>query len=116
MDDVLAVVLRRKPGDEFDAAALEKGINLAAEFADRNPFSEPFQKVEALVRKKQAYETPLHKTLLNGMSKFRDLVPEERESFDRIASAAQRKDKAYHDAAAAAVVPVKHAIKIEAVK
>jgi lysophospholipase L1-like esterase len=101
---------------EFDAAALEKGVNLAAEFADKNPFSEPFQKVEALVRKKQAYETPLHKTLLNGMSKFRDLVPEEKESFDRIVTGSMRKDKPYLDAAAAAVAPVKHVLKIEPAK
>src|SRR5687767_4450994 len=54
------LVVKNPPGDrvtvtwgdaskEFPAADLAKGINLAAEFADANPFSEPFKQVEAEV-------------------------------------------------------------------
>ena len=45
-----------------------------------------------------------------------DEIPEESESLGRIAAAAQKKDAGLAAASAAAVKPVKHAIKIEAVK
>jgi hypothetical protein len=40
-------------------------------------------------------------------------VPEEKEAFDRVRAALAKKDQALFDAAAAAVVPVKHTIRIE---
>jgi lysophospholipase L1-like esterase len=99
---------------EYDAATLAKGVNLAAEFLT-NPFSEPFKKVEEAVRAQQNYETPLIKELLHRWPEFAKLVPDQKPAFDQIAQAAIDKAKALNDAAAAAVVPVKHTIKIEKV-
>ena len=98
---------------EFAAADLEKGINLAAEFVDGNPFSEPFAKVEQKVKEKQNFETPLHKELMNKLPTFKRLVPGEQEAFDKIVAAAARRQAELADAASAAVTPVKHTLKIE---
>lgn len=100
---------------EFAATDLDKGINLAAEFLD-NPFSEQFQKVEQVVRAQQNYETPLNKNLLHELPTYRRYVPEAGESIDQIAAALQKKQKGMADASSAAVTPVKHTIKVEAVK
>lgn len=100
---------------EFPAAALEKGINLAAEFLE-NPFCEPFRRVERAVREKQNYETHLHKQLLHNLPVYANAVPEESEALGRIAAAVQKKDASLAAAAAAEVKPVKHTIKVEAVK
>jgi lysophospholipase L1-like esterase len=99
---------------EFDAAELAKGINLAAEFLD-NPFVEPFNKVHAAVAAQQAFETPMIKQTIHsivfpvkGFTKPSD--PE------KVAEEAAAKDKDLSDAASKSVEPVKHTIKIEAMK
>jgi len=99
-----------KASKEFPAADLAKGINLAAEFLE-NPFCGPFQKVEEAVRKQQNYETPMIKDLVNKLARFRELVPEEAQAFERIRAALAKRDKELFDAAA--VGPVKHTITIE---
>ena len=43
-------------------------------------------------------------------------MPEEKDALDRIAGALVKQDAEARDACAAAVVPVKHAIRIEAAK
>jgi lysophospholipase L1-like esterase len=101
---------------EFGAEELAKGINLAAAFVEHNPFSEPFRQVEQAVRAQQNYETPLHKVTLHNLAPYFQLAPEEKEALDRIAGKAQAKDKELFDQTAAAVKPVKHVIRIEAVK
>jgi lysophospholipase L1-like esterase len=104
-----------KDSKEFAPAALEKGVNLAAEFID-NPFSEPFRKVEEKVSQQQNMELNLVKTLLHNLPAYIQFVPDEKEVFQRVADALVKKDKAAREASAAAVVPVKHTIKIEAAK
>ena len=101
-----------KASKEFPAAAFAQGVNLAAEFLD-NPFCAPFQKVASAVRAQQAYETPLIKDLIHRLPGFKRMVPEEAEAFDRIRQGAATRGRALFDAAAAAVVPVKHTIRIE---
>jgi lysophospholipase L1-like esterase len=101
-----------KASKEFDAAALEKGINLAAEFLN-NPFCEPFQAVEKAIRAQQDFETPAIKDVINKIPTFKNLVPEEAEAFERVRAAILKRDSALHDAAAAAVVPVRHTLKVE---
>jgi hypothetical protein len=100
---------------EFSKEQLAKGINLAAEFLE-NPFSEPFRKVEAEVRKQQSYETPLVKSLVTKLPEFRQLVPEESAAFEHIAATAIQRDQKMFATAAAAVTPVKHTLVIETVK
>ena len=99
---------------EYAAADLGKGINLAAEFMDSNPFSEPFKKVDAAVLAQQSYETPLVKTYLAQLPAIQQMLPEEKETLDKLTKAAMDKAKALNDTSAAAVTPVKHTIKIEA--
>jgi hypothetical protein len=100
---------------EFAAADLAKGVNLAAEFLD-NPFCEPFKAVESKIAQKQSMEVALVKQLLHNLPEYLRLLPEEKETMERIAAALVAKDKAARDEPAAAVAPVKHTIKIEAAK
>jgi lysophospholipase L1-like esterase len=97
---------------DFSAADLAKGINLAAEFLD-NPFAAQFVKVESVVRQQQAYETPLIKNLLHNLPTYIGMLPEQKESWDKIVAGSLEKDKVLREAASAAVVPVKHTIKVE---
>ena len=101
-----------KASREFAAADLAKGINLAAEFLD-NPFCGPFQKVEHAIRAQQNFETPLIKTLIDSLPGFKRMVPDEAAALDRVRAAAEKRAKGLFDAAAAAVVPVPHIIKVE---
>jgi lysophospholipase L1-like esterase len=98
----------------FSKADLEKGINLAAEFADANPFSEAFAKAEAAIKTQQAFETPATKNLLHNIPQYRELLPGEKETFERLVAATVQRDKDLRQASKAAVVPVRHTIKIEA--
>lgn len=100
---------------EFSADALAKGINLAAEFLD-NPFAEPFRKVEDVISKQQAMELPLIKSLLHSLPQYIEILPDEKATFEGLAGKALARDKEARAASAAAVVPVKHTIRIEAAK
>lgn len=100
---------------EFSKEQLAKGINLAAELLE-NPFSEPFRKVEAVIREQQNFETPLIKTVVTKLPDFKKVVPEESAAIEKIADTAIRHDQELFAASAAAVKPVKHTITIEAVK
>ena len=97
----------------FSSTDLANGINLAAEFID-NPFAGPFANVDFAVRAQQNFETPLIKTLIHDLPQEEKLLPDQKDELEKIASAANAKDKVLADAAAAAVVPVKHTITIEA--
>jgi lysophospholipase L1-like esterase len=99
---------------EFSAEQLEKGINLAAEFLD-NPFTGPFQKAEQKIARQQEMEVNLVKNLLHNLPQYVYAAPGEREALERVADGLVKKDKAARDASAAAVTPVKHVIKIEAI-
>lgn len=101
-----------KSSKKFTPADLAKGINLAAEFIE-NPFCEPFRRVEQAIRVQQNFETPMIKEIINKLPQMQRLVPEEKEAFERVRAALAKRDKELFDAAAAAVVPVKHTIKIE---
>jgi len=100
---------------EYTGAALAQGINLAADFLD-SPFGPAFQKAEAAIRNQQNYETGLTKVTLHMMPTFRDLAPEEGPALDRIAAKAIQRDQDLATASAAAVVPVKHTVKVEVVR
>ena len=111
---------------EFDAAELAKGINLAAEFLD-NPFVEPFKKVHAAVVAQQAFETPMIKSTIHGIAfpvqpkapkagQPAAPAPAAPQDPQKVAEEAAAKDTELSDAAIKSVAPVKHTIKIEAVK
>jgi lysophospholipase L1-like esterase len=104
-----------KQSKEFSSADLEKGVNLAAEFAN-NPFSDAFAKVNAAVSAQQAYETLLVKQYLHSVGQFKTALPEQAAAFDSITVSALEKDKKLYEASVAAVQPVQHTIKIEPAK
>ncbi len=99
---------------EFSAEELAKGINLAAEFLD-NPFSEAFRRVEEKIAKQQEMEVNLVKNLLHNIPQYEQAAPDERAALERVAAGLIKKDTAAREASAAAVGPVKHVIKIEAI-
>lgn len=101
-------------GKEFAAADLAKGINLAAEFLD-NPFSQPFSEVERKVREQQNQETPAIKQALNGLLGWQRVLPEEGATYDRLRDRLVSKLRADSDAVPAAVAPVRHTLRVEAV-
>ena len=88
---------------EFTGDQLGKGINLAKEFP-RNPFSENFDKVDAAVAAKQAYETKQVKQL------FRDT--QAKLNMDDAAARTEKEREPLVEAIKAAFVPVTHTIKV----
>jgi hypothetical protein len=127
-----------KTSREYPAADLAKGINLASDFLD-NPFCEPFQKVYwIIVDKKSKWEARQYAFILSRLPALQEnmgknlaeLKPDEQqdiktilsidpqaaESIERLKAAVIKKDTMLADAVAAAVVPVKHTIKVELVK
>lgn len=101
---------------EFDAADLGKGINLASEFLD-NPFVEPFRKVHAAVRAQQDFETPMIKKTIHSIAfPPKGATAPSAADAQKIADEVAAKDAELSAAAIKSVEPVKHTIKIEAVK
>src|SRR5206468_3730369 len=85
---------------------------LAADFP-ANPFGEPFKKVEESIRAQQTFETLLIKDLLPHCAEYNKVMPEQKESIDKLMQGGIDKAKVLNDAAVGAVAPVKHTIKIE---
>ena len=119
-----------KTSKEFAAADLDKGINLAAEFAMDNPFSEPFKKVETAIKAQQNAETPLVKTTLDGIAQANKVIANKgakpadvekaKEKLDTLSKKVEAETanakELFGASAAAAMTPVKHTIQIEVVK
>jgi hypothetical protein len=105
-----------KTSKEFDAAALDKGVNLAAEFPD-NPFSEPFKKVLGKVLEKQTFEDALFSEI-RGVEAAKtyltaNLSAEAAGHMQAIADFRVGEERKRQDEVAASVVPVKHSITVE---
>jgi lysophospholipase L1-like esterase len=100
---------------EFDADQLAKGINLAAEFLD-NPFTMAFAKVHESVQKQQNFETPMIKSWVNAEPRFKHDLPEDAKALETISGQMSAVDADAYKRATVVVEPVKHTIKIEAVK
>ena len=77
---------------EFSREQLEKGINLAAEFVEGNPFSEAFSRGEAAIKQQQNWETPAVKELLHRIPQYQGLLPDEKGSFSAIVEAVVRRE------------------------
>ncbi|MDR1146542.1 MAG: GDSL-type esterase/lipase family protein [Verrucomicrobiales bacterium] len=101
---------------EFSAAELETGVNLAAAFIPANPFSEPFAKVDAAVREKQAQETRITWSFLANAQDLQRALPGQDALFGDILKAALEQRKTLINAAAALVVPVRHTVKISGIE
>ncbi len=89
----------------YTREALAKGVNLADDFPV-NPFTEAFNRVDAAVAAKQAYETRQIKSLFHGDEGAVDI--------EATAALTEKARQRYVQALAAAMVPVEHVIKITA--
>ncbi|EEF61039.1 SGNH/GDSL hydrolase family protein [Pedosphaera parvula] len=89
----------------FSGDQLEKGINLAAEFA-RNPFLENFKKVDEAVAAKQGYETKQIKQTFRST--------EARKDMEAVVTQTEKERDPLVAAIKEAFVPVTHTIKIVA--
>jgi hypothetical protein len=101
---------------DFSRADLERGINLAAEFPS-NPFSEPFRKIDELVARKQAFETPMIKEVITHFRRVRDLLRDDAQAAAAMASLRARlmaRDDALHAEVRAALAPVRHTVTVVA--
>jgi len=99
---------------EFSAKQLEAGINLAAEFL-KNPFSEPFARAEAAIRQQQEFETPAIKGLVTALPRWQTMLPGDAEVIRQLRDDVTKLSADFRKASRAAVVPVKHTLKIEAI-
>jgi lysophospholipase L1-like esterase len=98
----------------YDASELEKGINLAADFPD-NPFSEPFAKAEALLKKKQESETTaIH--MIESIRDWREVLPEHEDAYKAMEEGVIQRCLADIEASASVAVPVEHTIRITPVR
>lgn len=84
---------------------LAKGVNLAEDFA-LNPFSEAFNRVDAAVAAKQAYEMRQVKTLMHG--------DEGRADMEATVVLTEKARQAYVTALAESFQPVTHSIRVTA--
>jgi lysophospholipase L1-like esterase len=102
-----------KESKTFSADALAKGVNLAAEFLD-NPFNAPFLAVQQKIAAQQAFETTASKELLHSIPDWNKALPETQELLAQLPGKIVGQWETFRDASVAAIVPVKHEIKIEA--
>jgi lysophospholipase L1-like esterase len=89
----------------YAAAALESGVNLADAFVI-NPFSQPFQRVDEAVARKQAYETRQIKDLFHG--------PEGNTDIESTSLLTEKVRHGLTTAIEREFVPVRHTLVIEA--
>ena len=97
---------RVKWGDasrEYSAEELARGVPLAVDFPD-NPFCEAFDKVDAAVAAKQAFETTQVKQVFHG--------PQGRADFPKVVAETEAQRAPLAEAISKALVPVTHTIEI----
>jgi lysophospholipase L1-like esterase len=90
--------------ENFSAAQLARGVNLAAEFPS-NPFCEAFAKVDAAVAAKQAFETKEIKERFRSAEANADLAG--------VVAQCEKERAPLAAAVKSAFVPVTHTLKIE---
>lgn len=92
---------------EYEAAALEIGVNLAADFIE-HPLHAPFRKVWNAAAAKQAYETRQMKTLMHG--------PEGETDMEATVALTEKVHRKLAADLAAAMRPAEHVIRVAAVR
>lgn len=97
---------------EFSAADLAKGINLAAAFAPATPFSDQFAKVDAAVQAQQKQETLLAKNFMSDFGRLKDALPDQTAILDEIVKRGKDQRDVLAKAAAALVIPIDHTLTI----
>lgn len=99
---------------EFSREQLEKGVNLAAEFA-KTPFDEPFAALSAAVAEKQAYETFMIKQVVTDFRQIPGIAddPEAQAAAKLLGDRLMRRWRDLEKKVRARLVPVQHSITIE---
>jgi lysophospholipase L1-like esterase len=118
LDAAKAKVTWGATSKEFSKEQLATGINLAAEFA-KTPFEQAFIALVIAVNNKQAYETPMIKGMVTNFRNFAADAKEDPEfgqALDTLKQKLMSKQKRLDAEARKLVVPVKHVIKVEAIK
>jgi len=114
LDAAKAKVTWGSASKSFSKEDLEKGVNLAAEFAD-HPFVEPFRKVESLVGAKQAFETGMIKSMITQFPRLVDSMGKDK-SVEASVEALRKQLFETHEkldaSVRAAILPVKHTIAV----
>ncbi|MCH5372571.1 MAG: lipolytic enzyme, partial [Planctomycetes bacterium] len=88
---------------DYSAEQLSRGIQLAVDFPD-NPFCDAFDKVDAAVAAKQAFETTQVKKVFHG--------PQGRADFEKAVVETEAQRAPLAEAVSNAMVPVTHTIEI----
>ena len=118
LDSTKAKVTWGTEAKEFTKEQLAAGINLAAEF-DKSPLDAPFIALVIAVNNKQAYETPMIKGMVTNFRNFAGDAkadPEFAAALNTLKQKMMAKQEKLDADAHAKLVPVKHTIKVEAVK
>lgn len=100
--------------NEFSREALEKGINLAAEFST-GPFNAPFEQVMNAVALKQGFETPMIKDQITRFRFYDEHMgndSEVKEAVQLLKSKLQALDDTLYQGAKSQVKPVRHDITV----
>ncbi|HJV33184.1 MAG TPA: SGNH/GDSL hydrolase family protein [Patescibacteria group bacterium] len=114
LDGAKAKVTWGAASKTFAKEDLEKGINLAAEFAE-NPFAEPFRKLDAMVFAKQQLETGMIKSVINQFPRTVDAMGKDKAAEASVEALRKQMLETQEKLGASirsAVVPVKHAIVV----
>ena len=119
LDGAAAKVTWGAASKSFSKEELEKGINLAAEFPDNNPFVESFRKVEALVGAKQNFETGMIKNMITTFPRTVDSMAKDKAveaSIEGLRKQLFEVQEKMDASVRTAVRPVKHTITVAADK
>ncbi|HSJ01262.1 MAG TPA: SGNH/GDSL hydrolase family protein [Verrucomicrobium sp.] len=103
---------------EFTKDQLTQGVNLAAEFS-KTPFDGPFMGLLNAVGAKQSYETPMIKGLITNFRNFASDIKEDAEFAAAIETLKKKmlvKQEKLDAEVRTKLVPVKHTLKVEAVR
>jgi hypothetical protein len=99
---------------EFTAEQLGKGINLAAEFVESNPFQSQFEPVDNAVHIEEDQEQGLTQDFMFQVPRFKSFIaPGADAAFDQAVAAGMAQHQKLFIDAARQVIPVTHTIKIE---
>lgn len=103
----------------FTKEQLERGINLADEFQENNPFSANFDKLMNEIAKKQSFETNAIKNILNKKPFMYAEFKDDKDAIDAINSLEKKlrdKEIDFQKKVSAIVIPVTYEIEINPIK
>jgi lysophospholipase L1-like esterase len=119
LDGASAKVTWGAASKSFSREELQKGINLAAEFPDNNPFVDSFRKVEGLIGAKQSFETGMIKSMITTFPRLVDSMGKDKAveaSIEGLRKQLFETQEKMEASVRNAARPVKHTISVVAEK